>query len=125
MWLAGAAQSQTADVSSSQSTWKINTVRICRSASGVLMPTISAIGSYPVYTFFVPRPVWTVNGNVVEAVPVHRQGRLVEFQLLGGAAYLKSGQKNTVKFSLPDQSFSKVFLFDDKTPTNDDCYEFF
>jgi hypothetical protein len=78
-----------------------------------------------VYTFFIPRPVWTVNGTLVDAVPIHRQGRLVEFQLLNAASYLKPGQRNTVKFSLPDQTFSKVFLLDDKTPANGDCYEFF
>jgi hypothetical protein len=124
-FLVSAAHPQAPNVSSADSKWKINTVRICKTAGGSLEPTLTAIGSYPVYTFFIPRPVWTVNGSVVNAVPIHRQGRLVEFQLLDGASYLNPGQRNTVKFSLPDQSFSKVFLFDDKTPVSGDCYEFF
>jgi hypothetical protein len=105
--------------------WKITSVKICRSHSGSLAPTVQAIGSYPVYSFFIPRPVWTVNGSVVEAQPVYEHGRLVEFQLTGAAEYLKPGEKNTIKFSLPDQTGVKIFFFQDKRLPAGECFEFF
>jgi len=105
--------------------WKIASVRLCRSGSGGLSPVIEAIGQYPVYTFFIPRPVWTVNGTVVEAQPNYDKGRLVAFKLLNAAQYLKSGSKNTVKFSLPDQNGSKVFQYDQSKPAPGECYELF
>lgn len=105
--------------------WKITSLKICRSRGGSLSPSISAIGSYPVYSFFIPRPVWTVNGSVVEAQPVYEHGRLVEFLLTGAAQYLKPGEKNTIKFSLPDQTGVKVFMFQDSRMRAGECYEFF
>ncbi len=123
--VAGFSYLEAADVSSSSTQWKINTVKVCRSAGGVLVPSIDVTGNYPVYSFFIPRPVWTVNGTVVEAQPVYQHGRLVLFQLFNAGPYLKSGAKNTVKFSLPDQTSSKVFLLDQSTPAPGDCYEFF
>jgi hypothetical protein len=105
--------------------WKITSIRLCRSSSGALAPIIEAIGHYPVYTFFIPRPVWTVNGTVVEAQPNYDKGRLVSFKLLNSAQYLKSGTKNTVKFSLPDQNASKVFQYDQSRPAPGECYELF
>ncbi len=105
--------------------WKITSVKLCRSSAGALAPGIEAIGAYPVYTFFIPRPVWTVNGAVVDAQPVYDHGRLISFNLLGGATLLKSGTKNTVKFALPDHTGSKVFYFDvNKLPLGE-CYELF
>jgi hypothetical protein len=105
--------------------WKITSVRVCRSSGGTITPTVQVIGQFPVYTFFIPRPVWTVNGTVVDAQPVYERGRLVAFQLLSSAASLNSGTRNNVKFSLPDQNNSKVFYYDqNKIPTGD-CYEFF
>ncbi len=77
------------------------------------------------YSFFIPRPVWTVNGTVVEAQPVYEHGRLVEFQLTGAAEYLKPGEKNTIKFSLPDQTGVKVFFFQDKRLPAGECFEYF
>jgi hypothetical protein len=105
--------------------WKITSLKICRSRGGSLSPAIAAIGSFPVYSFFIPRPVWTVNGSVVEAQPVYEHGRLVEFQLNGAAQHLKPGEKNTIKFSLPDQTGVKVFLFQDKRLPSGECFEFF
>jgi hypothetical protein len=105
--------------------WKITSVRLCRSSSGALYSTIEAIGHFPVYTFFIPRPVWTVNGTVVEAQPRYEQGRLVSFRLLNAARYLVSGTKNTVKFSLPDQNGSRVFQYDKSRPLPGECYELF
>jgi hypothetical protein len=105
--------------------WKVTSVRLCRSGSGALAPVIEAIGHYPVYTFFIPRPVWTVNGTVVEAQPYYDKGRIVSFKLLNAAQYLKSGTKNTVKFSLPDQNGSKVFQYDQSKPAPGECYELF
>jgi hypothetical protein len=123
--LTGFSHLEAADGTASSTHWKINTVKVCRASSGVLISTIEAIGTYPVYSFFIPRPVWTVNGTVVDAQPVYQHGRLILFQLFNAGQYLKSGAKNTVKFSLPDQTSSKVFLLDQTTPAPGDCYEFF
>ncbi|MGO9117646.1 MAG: hypothetical protein ACLQPD_08550 [Desulfomonilaceae bacterium] len=116
---------EAADGQALSTQWKINTVKVCRSTGGVVIPTIEVTGNYPVYSFFIPRPVWTVNGTVVDAQPIYQHGRLILFQLFNAGAYLKSGAKNTVKFSLPDQTSSKVFFLDQSTPTPGDCYEFF
>ena len=86
---------------------------------------MDAVGNYPVYSFFIPRPVWTVNGTVVESQPVYERGRMTSFELFNVAAYLKSGAKNTIKFSLPDQNASKIFLYDETRPAPGECYEFF
>jgi hypothetical protein len=123
--LTGFCHLEAADSPAPATQWKINTVRVCRATSGVIIPTIEAIGNYPVYSFFIPRPVWTVNGTVVDAQPLYQHGRLILFQLFNAGAYLKSGAKNTVKFSLPDQTSSKVFFLDQSTPAPGDCYEFF
>jgi hypothetical protein len=123
--LNGFSPLKAADGPSSSSKWKINTVRVCRSSGGALTPTIEATGNFPVYTFFIPRPVWTVNGIVVDAQPVYQHGRLILFQLINAGTHLKVGAKNTVKFSLPDQTSSKVFFLDQSTPAPGDCYEFF
>jgi hypothetical protein len=116
---------EAANGQASSTQWKISTVKVCRSTGGVIIPTIEVIGNYPVYSFFIPRPVWTVNGTVVDAQPVYQHGRLILFQLFNAGTYLKSGAKNTVKFSLPDQTSSKVFFLDQSTPALGDCYEFF
>jgi len=121
----GLAPLKAADDPSSSTKWKINTVKVCRSTGGILIPTIEATGNYPVYTFFIPRPVWTINGIVVDAQPLYQHGRLTLFQLLNAGQHLKVGAKNTVKFSLPDQTSSKVFFLDQSTPAPGDCYEFF
>jgi hypothetical protein len=105
--------------------WKITSIKLCRNSSGTLSATIDAIGTYPVYTFFIPRPVWTVNGNVVDAQPFYDKGRLSYFRLLNAAQYLKSGAKNTIKFSLPDQNASKIFQYEQSRPSPGECYEFF
>jgi hypothetical protein len=105
--------------------WKITSVKLCRSRSGSLASAVHVAGSYPVYSFFIPRPVWTVNGSVVEAQPVYAQGRLVEFQLLDATSLLKPGAKNTIKLSLPDQNNAKVFLFQENRILAGECYEFF
>jgi hypothetical protein len=114
-----------AETSSSSGQWKITSVKVCRGQSGALAPDIDVIGAYPVYSFFIPRPVWTVNGSVADAKPVYQQGRLVSFQLLGAASFLKSGTKNNVKFSLPDQNGSRTFQYDDTRPIAGECWEFF
>jgi hypothetical protein len=111
--------------SAPSSQWKITSVKLCRYPGGALSPNIDVIGNYPVYSFFIPRPVWTVNGTVVESQPVYERGRLSAFELFNASAYLKSGAKNTIKFSLPDQNSSKVFLYDDNRPAPGECYEFF
>jgi hypothetical protein len=116
---------QSSEVLGASGQWKITSVKICRERGGSLSSTIQAIGSYPVYSFFIPRPVWTVNGSVVEAQPVYEHGRLVEFQLTGAAEYIKPGEKNTVKFSLPDQNGVKIFFFQDKRLIAGECFEFF
>jgi hypothetical protein len=105
--------------------WKITSIKLCRNPGGGLVSNVDAIGNYPVYSFFIPRPVWTVNGSVVESQPIYEHGRLISFELFNAAAYLKSGVKNTIKFSLPDQNASKVFLFDETRPAAGGCYEFF
>jgi len=114
-----------AEVSPSSGQWKIASIKVCRAPSGVLASDIEVIGNYPVYSFFIPRPVWTVNGSVADAKPVYQQGRLVSFQLLGAAALLKPGTRNNVKFSLPDQNGSRNFQYDDKRPAAGECWEFF
>jgi hypothetical protein len=114
-----------ADNASVPNRWKITSVKICRSPGGAIYPSIEAIGSYPVYTFFIPRPVWTVNGSVVQAKPVYANGRLVSFQLFDAASKLNPGTKNTVKFALPDQNGSSVFLYDHSQVPSGECYEFF
>jgi hypothetical protein len=116
---------EAADAPASASQWKISTVKVCRSSGGIVIPTLEVIGNFPVYTFFIPRPVWTVNGVVVDAQPIYQHGRLILFQLINAGQHLKVGAKNTVKFSLPDQTSSKVFFLDQSTPTPGDCYEFF
>lgn len=105
--------------------WKITSVKICRSTGGGIYPTVQAIGSYPVYTFFIPRPVWTVNGSVVEGKPVYQHGRLTAFELFDAATKLNPGTKNTVKFALPDHAGSIVFLYDHSQIPPGECYEFF
>lgn len=105
--------------------WKITSVKICRSSGGGIYPTIEALGSYPVYTFFIPRPVWTVNGTVVQAKPIYSNGRLVSFQLFDAAGRLNPGTKNTVKFALPDQNGSSIFVYDHSQVPPGECYEFF
>jgi hypothetical protein len=116
---------QVPEVFGASGQWKITSLKICRNRGGSLAPAISAIGSYPVYSFFIPRPVWTVNGSVVEAQPVYEHGRLVEFLLNGAAQHLKTGEKNTIKFSLPDQTGVKVFLFQDNRLPPGECFEYF
>ena len=123
--LTGFSHLEAADGTASSTQWKITTVKVCRATSGILIPMVEAVGNYPVYSFFIPRPVWTVNGSVVDAQPVYQHGRLILFQLFNAGQYLKSGAKNTVKFSLPDQASSKVFFLDQATPAPGDCYEFF
>ncbi|MGB6067349.1 MAG: hypothetical protein WBG50_21290 [Desulfomonilaceae bacterium] len=107
------------------SKWKITSIKLCRTRGGTLVSNVDAIGIYPVYSFFIPRPVWTVNGTVVEAQPRYEHGRLTAFELFNAAAYLKSGSKNTIKFALPDQNASKVFVYDENRPAPGQCYEFF
>lgn len=114
-----------ADAANSTNRWKINSIKICRHSGGAVFPSIEAIGSYPVYSFFIPRPIWTVNGNSVEAKPVYSQGRLVSFELLDAAQYLDHGKKNTVKFALPDHNGARIFLYDHSRVPAGECYEFF
>jgi len=105
--------------------WKITSIKACRDSAGNLFPHLEVIGSYPVYSFFIPRPVWTVNGIVVEAQPIYERGQLVAFRLFGAATLLNPETRNTIKLSLPDQNTSKVFRFDKSKPAPGDCYEFF
>jgi len=114
-----------ADKASVPNRWRITSVKSCSSPGGAIYPSIEAIVSYPVYTFFIPRPIWTVNGSVVQAKPVYASGRLVSFQLLDGASKLNPGTKNTVKFALPDQNGSSIFLYDHSQVPAGECYEFF
>ncbi len=109
----------------SASPWKITSVRICKNPSGSVNSSIEAIGNYPVYTFFIPRPIWTVNGVTIEAVPIYQHGRLASFQLLNSGPYLKSGAKNTIKFALPDNTGIRVFFFDSTKLKPGECYEYF
>jgi hypothetical protein len=109
----------------SASQWKITSVKVCKSTSGSVVAGVDVLGNFPVYSFFIPRPVWTVNGSEVEAQPVYDRGRLTSFHLVNAARFLKSGAKNVVKFSLYDQNGAKVFVFDaDKLPAGD-CHELF
>ena len=123
--LATSSVSLAADKASVPNRWRITSIKICRSPSGSVYPSIEAIGSYPVYTFFIPRPVWTVNGSVVQAKPIYANGRLVAFQLFDATSKLNPGTKNTVKFALPDQNGSSVFLYDHSQVPAGECYEFF
>jgi hypothetical protein len=109
----------------SASQWKIGGVKVCKGSGGGLVPGVDVLGNFPVYSFFIPRPVWTVNGSEVDAQPIYDRGRLTAFHLNNASRYLKSGVKNVIKFSLSDQSGAKVFLFDaDKLPPGD-CHELF
>ena len=123
--LVGLYLCQAPSVFSVSGEWKITSIKVCRSSGGTLNPRVQAIGSYPVYSFFIPRPVWTVNGALVDAQPVYERGRLIEFTLFGAAEHLKSGAKNSVKFSLPDQTGAKVFYFNESKVLAGECYEFF
>lgn len=114
-----------AEAANSTARWKIDSVKICKARTGAILPSIEVIGHFPVYSFFIPRPVWTVNGNVVEAKPLYSQGRLVAFELLNAGLYLEHGKKNTVKFALPDHNGSRIFLFDHSRVPPGECYEFF
>jgi hypothetical protein len=105
--------------------WKITTIRVCRDRNGYLNPHFEALGNYPVYSFFIPRPVWTVNGTVVEAQPIYDRGSILSFRLLRATPLLKSRQRNTIKFSLPDQTGVKIFYFDQSKAPPADCFEFF
>ncbi len=105
--------------------WKVTSVKLCKSSGGTLSPMLEAIGTFPVYSFFIPRPVWTVNGTVVEAQPNYDRGKLVSFKLYNGSEQLKSRTKNTVKFALPDQNGSKIFYFDEARLPAGQCYELF
>jgi len=116
---------EAADTSSSAAKWKISSIKICRSSSGVVFPTVEVIGSYPVYSFFIPRPVWTVNGTVVNSNPIYEHGRLVAFQLFNVTSLLEPGTKNTIKFALPDHNGSRVFLYDHSRIPAGECFEFF
>ncbi len=105
--------------------WRITSIKVCKTYSGALDTNLEVLGHYPVYSFFIPRPVWTVNGVVVEAQPVYTRGRLSAFILIQAAGHLRSGQRNTIKLSLPDQNTAKVFRYDDTRPPAGECYEFF
>ncbi len=105
--------------------WKIRSIRVCRDQRGTVIPHLDVVGSYPVYSFFVPRPVWTINGTVVDSRPVYTSGQLTSFTLIGGVGLLKSLTKNNIKFSLPDQHAAKVFYFDDRRLPVGGCFDFF
>ncbi len=120
--LAGLSAGRAADDSNN---WQITSIRACRDHYGNLHPTLEAIGRYPVYSFFIPRPVWTVNGTVVESQPQYERGALVSFKLLRAGHLLKPGTRNIVKLSLPDQNTSKIFRYDETRPRRGECYEFF
>ena len=115
----------TPSYSDTSSRWKITTIKICRTYRGYLSPHIEVVGSFPVYSFFIPRPVWTVNGRVVDSQPVYNRGRLTSFNLLFATRLLTSGKRNTIKFSLPDQNGSKIFHYDQTRAKSGSCYEFF
>jgi hypothetical protein len=123
--LAGLFLPKEEPVFSAPSQWKITSLQVCRTRSGALDPTLRVLGSFPVYSFFIPRPVWTVNGAVVDAQPVYDHGRLVEFHLLSSSGHLKSGSKNNIKFALSDSNGAKVFFFDSSRIPAGECYEFF
>jgi hypothetical protein len=124
-FLASMSIGHAADESGSQNFWKITSIKVCRDYNGNVLPDVEALGSYPVYSFFIPRPVWTVNGIVVEAQPTYEAGRLVSFRLFRAGSLLKPDSRNTVKFSLPDQNGSRVFRFRNTRPRPGQCYEFF
>ncbi|MEJ2718190.1 MAG: hypothetical protein P8182_13810 [Deltaproteobacteria bacterium] len=124
-FLASMSIGRAADESGAQNFWKITSIKVCRDYNGNVLPDVEALGSYPVYSFFIPRPVWTVNGIVVEAQPIYETGRLVAFRLFRAGSLLKPDSRNTVKFSLPDQNGSKVFRFRNTRPRPGQCYEFF
>jgi hypothetical protein len=105
--------------------WKIRSVRVCRDHRGTLMPQVDVLGSYPVYSFFVPRPVWTINGTIVDSRPVYTSGQLTAFTLVGAEILLKNLTKNSIKFSLPDQHSAKTFYFDDRRVPSGGCFDFF
>ncbi len=52
--------------------WKVTSVKVCRASSGAINSTVEVVGYFPVYSFFIPRPIWTVNGTVVDAQPSAR-----------------------------------------------------
>lgn len=120
LWLVGAAGG-----ASDSNQWKITSIKICRDYRGNLISHLEIMGFYPVYSFFIPRPVWTVNGTAVEAQPIYDRGRLVAFRLLYSSNLLRTGTKNTVKFSLPDQNGAKAFRFDRTRVKAGECFEFF
>ncbi len=113
------------DDDTSANRWRINSIKVCRNYGGSVHPHIEVLGAFPVYSFFIPRPIWTVNGAVVEAQPIYDRGSLVGFRLLYAAPKLQSGAKNTIKLSLPDQTASRVFRYDKNKPPPGECYEFF
>lgn len=123
--LSGYSLAPAADQPAVSSRWKITTIRVCRDQLGYLSPHVQALGRYPVYSFFIPRPVWTVNGTVVEAQPVYDRGTLSGFRLLGATSLLRSREQNTIKFSLPDQNASKTFFYDQNKPALATCFDFF
>ncbi|MFH0826238.1 MAG: hypothetical protein V2B18_26095 [Pseudomonadota bacterium] len=105
--------------------WQIASIKLCRTNRGEMHPHIEVYGRFPVYSFFVPRPVWTVNGAVVEAQPAYERGALTSFTLLYASHLLTGDNKNTIKFSLPDQNGARVFRYDTRRPRPGECYEFF
>lgn len=123
--LLGILSSAPPEAPAASNEWRITSVKVCRDRGGSLFPHVTVIGSYPVYSFFLPRPVWTINGSVVDAQPVYDRGRLIEFTLIGATEYLKAGAKNTIKFSLPDQNGAKVFFFNEPKVVAGECFEFF
>ncbi len=122
---AATVASHSSSLSQVSSKWKITSVKICKLWTGSLDRHLEVIGQYPVYSFFIPRPVWTLNGTVVEAQPVHQSGKIVAFKLLGASALLKPDARNSIKFSLPDQTGSKTFYYNTARPVSGECYEFF
>lgn len=122
---AATGMSHSSRLSQVSSKWKITSIKICKLWTGSLDRHLEIIGQYPVYSFFIPRPVWTVNGTVVEAQPVQESGKIVAFKLLGASVLLKPDARNSVKFSLPDQTGSKTFYYNTARPLAGECYEFF
>jgi hypothetical protein len=123
--VAGLLIAHAAEVVPPSQRWKITSVKVCRDSRGNLYQHLDAMGHFPVYSFFIPRPVWTVNGIVVEAQPLYERGSLIGFRLLGAAKALNSGTKNTVKLSLPDQNASTAFRYDQNRPPPGECYDYF
>jgi hypothetical protein len=122
---AGLLIAHAAELVSPSQQWKITSVKVCRDNRGTLFPHLDAMGHFPVYSFFIPRPIWTVNGLAVEAQPLYERGSLIGFRLFGAASVLNSGTKNTVKLSLPDQNASMAFRYDQTKPAPGQCYEYF